>query len=75
MTLQKDMALWMNVTSYSEELVWVVNDWNKGEDKTYVLNKQANDSSSPYLALDLRAYKMTEGKRLARDKMSYVTIK
>ncbi|REK75611.1 hypothetical protein [Paenibacillus paeoniae] len=57
-----------------EELVYVVNDGSSGEEQTYVLHKGAENGSTPFQALDLRPYKMTEGKVLSRDSMSYMTI-
>lgn len=40
-----------------------------------VWNKQPEDGSSAYEAIDLRPYKATEGKLLSRSDMRYVTIK
>ncbi|RJE91334.1 hypothetical protein D3P07_04595 [Paenibacillus sp. 1011MAR3C5] len=59
----------------TDELVWVAADVENGRSySVQVWNKQPEDGSSAYEALDLRAYKATEGKLLSRDDIRYVTI-
>jgi len=59
-----------------DELVSVAYDAEHGDSHSVeVWNKQPEDGSSAYEAIDLRPYKATEGKLLSRSDMRYVTIK
>lgn len=59
-----------------DELVSVAYGAEHGDSHSVeVWNKQPEDGSSAYEAIDLRPYKATEGKLLSRSDMRYVTIK